>query len=318
MMILSTLGSSAQSMKDDLLKVDLKNPQQVSEYQKKLEQKLKSNQISSEDYKQFIGKLKELTNKIGEHAKTDGIKTTYKKVVVNESTLTFDLTNPESKAKLDQVIENAKKFKGTFIVSIDTLKQMIHSVAPVEEVKLNENVKFSNQAFKGYNEFKANDQIVDSIANQIIKTFEGYKNIYGYISVKGSASHVPTTAFGGDNLMLAQARSCAFATQLQAKLPDSLKNKVIVDYIVDGPKYENDAKNTSKYEPYQYCNVDIHLNAIKSLPIVNTPEKVIVKVKVLTTVSGVDEKVVQTIFKGAKPTGKGGVQSACPANFDKK
>ena len=127
---------------------------------------------------------------------------------------------------------------------------------------------------------------------------------------------IPTQAFGGSNDSLAQARSCSLAQALSDKLPENLKNKIVVTFGVDGPEYANDAKDTAKYAPYQHSSVKIGLTAVKSAPIVLTPEKVIVKVKYLSSNIGADTK--QQLTSSLQGGKKGNLSTVCPVNFGKK
>ena len=315
MSLLTVLGASAETLKPQLLKTNLKNSKQIEQFKQELKNKLSPDQVNSKDFQDFSNKLTELQKQVGTSSRHEGVVTHYTEVRVNESNLSFDLTNPESKKALDEVIAKAKKVRGSFVVSIDTLKEMVSKVAPTEETKLDEKIKISNQSFKGYNDYRADESIVDSIAKSITSQFQGYKNITGYILVKGGASNVPTTAFGGSNEKLAQARACSLTQQLEDRLPENLKNKIVVEYSVDGPQYEHDAQDTTKYQPYQFSNVDIHLAAIRSLPIINTPEKITVNVKILNTSIGAEQNVTGTIIKTGKKAGNSSI--ACPVNFRK-
>jgi len=310
---LITLGASAQTLKPELLKTDLKNKAQVAHFEKKLEQKLDPAKLHSKEFANFKQHLHQLGDLVGKREvnKTQHTVTRWKDVKVHESNLTFDLTNPEAKNHLDQILATAKK-GGGLVISIDTLGKMIQVAPPQEQAKLDTKVKVSNQGFKNYNNYEADQAVVDSIANQIISTFEGYKNVTGYIQVTGSASHVPTTAFGGSNDSLAKARACAFSHQLSEKLPENLKDKILVDFKVDGPEYEHDANDTAKYAPFQFSNVDIHLTAVKSVPVVNNPQKLTVNVKYLTTdISGNTKKLLSASLQGGK---KGNLSVVCPLN----
>ena len=314
---LMTLGINAQSLKPELLKTDLKNKAQVVHFEKNLEKTLKPEQLKSHEFAKFKNHLSQLQNLVGKREvhKAEHTVTKYKDVKVHESNLNFDLTNPESKKALDQVLSNAKK-GNVFVISLDTLGKMIQTAPPQEEVKLDTAAKISNQGFKNYNHYEADEAVVDSIAQQIINTFQGYKNVYGYIEVHGSASHVPTTVFGGSNDSLAKARACAFGQQLSEKLPENIKDKISITSAVDGPEYANDANDTAKYAPFQFSSVNIHLSAVRSAPVVNTPQKITVNIKCLSTdLHGDTKKLLTASLHGGK---KGNMKVVCPVNFNKK
>jgi len=308
---LMTLGASAQTLKPALLATNLKNKKQVVNFEKKLQSVIKPEQLNSDEYKKFIHHMDTLQTMVGKREvnKTQHTVTKYTDVKVHEANLTFDLTNPKSKAALEQIFAKSKK-GNALIVSLDTLGKMVQVAPPDEQASLDKTEKISNQGFKNYNHFEADEAVVDSIAQQIINTFQGYKNVYGSIEVHGSASHVPTTAFGGSNDSLAKARACAFGNALSEKLPDNLKDKISVTSGVDGPEYQNDANDTAKYAPYQFSSVKIHLTAVKSAPVVLTPQKAIVKVKYITTDLGGDtKKQLHATLQGGK---KGNLSVVCP------
>lgn len=316
-LLVGSQAAMAGGLKDELLKTNLKNKREVKAFEQNLQKQLKPEQVSSKEFINFKNNLINLSNEVGktEKNKSEHSVTKYKDVVVKESNLSFNLTDPQSKQAFDQLIAKAKH-GGSLVLSMDTLKQIVRINTPVEQVKLDQSIKISNQGFKTYNEYAANDSVVSSIANQIIKTFEGYESVDGYVEVIGSASHVPTTAFGGSNEKLAQARACAFSQQLSDKLPENLKDKIVVDYKVDGPEYEHDKDNVEKYAPYQFSNVNIHLAAVKAAPVVVQPSKVVVDIKVLSTSIEATKDVKKSIeISGHK---KGNLKVSCPLNFRSK
>ena len=162
---LMTLGASAQTLKPALLATNLKNKKQVVNFEKKLQSVLKPEQIASNEFKKFVQHMDTLQTMVGKHEvnKTQHTVTKYTDIKVHESNLTFDLTNPKSKAALDQIFAKVKKGSG-LVVSLDTLNKMVQVAQPDEQATLDKTEKISNQGFKNYNHFEADQAVVDSIA----------------------------------------------------------------------------------------------------------------------------------------------------------
>ena len=120
---------------------------------------------------------------------------------------------------------------------------------------------FENYEFKHIFDYNKNKLSVDrgdlrKFARQIKKDFkDGRTSIT--INIYSSASKVPTQTFG-TNEKLAKVR----AENMKYDLLDHFKRKyadkvnvVIVSTVVDGPVYNGDAQNRSKYEPYQFVKL---------------------------------------------------------------
>lgn len=129
---------------------------------------------------------------------------------------------------------------------------------PIEPVTVTE---YENIAMKhqfGYN--KAKMAMNHGELKQFVKDIEaqledGRTSIT--IKIVSSASQVPTKTFG-TNEKLAQAR----AENVKYDLVDHFNKKfagkvnvVIEKTLVDGPMYEDDSANRSKYEPYQFVSL---------------------------------------------------------------
>ena len=85
------------------------------------------------------------------------------------------------------------------------------------------------------------------------------KNGYVKIEIIGSASKVPTSSYSS-NIQLAKARVEEAKKIIYSKIDglkiDKEKIKIIKELpIVDGPEFDNDALNKSKYGKYQYIRI---------------------------------------------------------------
>lgn len=314
--VTSVLGQNpAMQIKQDLLNTNLKNKREVVEFKKDLEQKL-GDKVNSSDYIKFAEKLDELEKMVGTKSYSKGSVTTYGDISIREFNYSFDLKKPGDKEKLDAILANAKQQRGVLVMSNDTIMKMMKVVQPTIKTTMKEDIKINNQAFKNYNVYQADPAIVKDMANKIKNQFAGFDSVSGYILVHGSASHVPTTAFGGSNEKLAEARGCSLATQLEDELGDKFKGKIKVESEVAGPEYANDKEDTAKYAPYQFSNVEINLTASKigeESPSTEI-EQQIVKVKTLKVGISAEEKPFG--FVNFNPsTSKGKLSTSCPVKF---
>jgi len=315
--VTSVLGQNpSQELKQDLLKTNLKNKKEVMEFKKDLEQRI-GDRVNTEDYKKFAEKLTELERMVGTKKFGKESVSSYGDVSVREFNYVFDLKNPGDKEKLNDVLTYAKQQTGVLVMSNDTIKKMMNVVQPTIKATMKEDIKINNQAFKNYNVYQADPTIVKDMATKIKNQFAEFDSVSGYILVHGSASHVPTTAFGGSNEALANARSCSLATQLEDELGDKFKGKIKVESEVAGPEYANDKEDTAKYAPYQFSNVEIDLTAVK--PGKETPgqevEQEIVTVKTLrATITGSEKPSGVVNFNPTTTKGKSSSVS-CPIKF---
>lgn len=319
--VTSVLGQNpSQRIKQDLLQTNLKNKKEVVEFKKDLEQRL-GDKVNTADYQKFAEKLDELEEMVGKtivgkSAYTKGTITKYGSVSVREFEYTFDLKSPGDKAKLDAVLADAKQQAGTLVLNNDTLIKMMSIVQPTIKSTMKEDIKINNQAFKNYNVYQADPAVVKDIASKIENQFAEFDSVSGYILVHGSASHVPTTAFGGSNEALANARGCSLATQLEQELEDKFAGKIRVESEVVGPDYANDKEDTAKYAPYQFSNVVIDLTATKAKG--ETPsrevEQKIVVVKTLRTNITASERGFRVTINPSTSKGKPS-SVACPVKF---
>ena len=313
-LVTSSFGQvPSQQVKQDLLNVNLKNKKEVVEFKKDLENRL-GDKVNTKDYKDFAQKLNDLTSKVGTTQRGAESSTTYSKIMVGEYEYRFNIKNPTEKAKLDELLKKSEVQKGSLLMSNDTVVKMMSVVQPSISVKMKEDIKVNNQSFKGYNVFQVDSNIVKDMANKIKAQFAEYDSVSGYILVHGSASHVPTTAFGGSNEKLAEARACSLATQLEEELGSKFKGKIKVDSKVNGPEYENDKENTAKYAPYQFSNVEIDLSASKpSKEEKMVEDQIIVTVKVLQAgISASDKSINSGAIKLVPSTQQGKSSASCP------
>jgi hypothetical protein len=313
-LVTSSFGQvPSQQVKQDLLNVNLKNKKEVVEFKKDLENRL-GDKVNTKDYKDFAQKLNDLASKVGTTQRGAESSTTYSKIMVGEYEYRFNIKNPAEKAKLDELLKKAEIQKGSLLMSNDTVVKMMSVVQPSISTKMKEDIKVNNQSFKGYNVFQVDSNIVKDMANKIKAQFSEYDSVSGYILVHGSASHVPTTAFGGSNEKLAEARACSLATQLEDELGSKFKGKIKVDSKVNGPEYENDKENTAKYAPYQFSNVEIDLSASKpSKEEKMVEDQIIVTVKVLQAgISASDKSVNSGAVKLVPSTQQGKSSASCP------
>ena len=313
--VTSVLGQNpAQQAKQDLLQLNLKNRKEVTEFKKDLEQRL-GDKKNTVDYQKFAQKLDELKEMVGTTTISQGTVTKYGSVSIREFEYTFDLKNPGDKEKLDAVLADAKQQIGTLVLNSDTVIKMMNTVQPTIKSTMKEEIKINNQAFKNYNVYQADTAVVKDIAGKIKNQFAEFDSVSGYILVHGSASNVPTTAFGGSNEALANARACSLGTQLEQELGDKFKGKIRVDSEVAGPDYANDKEDTAKYAPYQFSNVVIDLTATKGEETPpNEIEQKIVKVKTMTANIKASNKRIGVSLKPS--TNKGKPSSvACPVKF---
>ena len=198
-LVTSSFGQvPSQQVKQDLLNVNLKNKKEVVEFKKDLENRL-GDKVNTKYYKDFAQKLNDLTSKVGTTQRGAESSTTYSKIMVGEYEYRFNIKNPTEKAKLDELLKKSEVQKGSLLMSNDTVVKMMSVVQPSISVKMKEDIKVNNQSFKGYNVFQVDSNIVKDMANKIKAQFAEYDSVSGYILVHGSASHVPTTAFGGSN-----------------------------------------------------------------------------------------------------------------------
>jgi hypothetical protein len=313
-LVTSSFGQvPSQQVKQDLLNVNLKNKKEVVEFKKDLENRL-GDKVNTKDYKDFAQKLNDLASKVGTTQRGAESSTTYSKIMVGEYEYRFNIKNPTEKAKLDELLKKSEVQKGSLLMSNDTVVKMMSVVQPSISVKMKEDIKVNNQSFKGYNVFQVDSNIVKDMANKIKAQFAEYDSVSGYILVHGSASHVPTTAFGGSNEKLAEARACSLATQLEEELGSKFKGKIKVDSKVNGPEYENDKENTAKYAPYQFSNVEIDLSASKpSKEEKMVEDQIIVTVKVLQAgISASDKSINSGAIKLVPSTQQGKSSASCP------
>lgn len=81
------------------------------------------------------------------------------------------------------------------------------------------------------------------------------------LDIEASASHVPTKLFSSSNKALAHRRAKAakdaIAEALSKKKVDSSRIKFVIHAKVQGPAYDHDARDLSKYRTYQYVKVYI-------------------------------------------------------------
>lgn len=116
----------------------------------------------------------------------------------------------------------------------------------------------------GYNKNKIsqkNDELQDIIAKaqQILK-----ENTHARITfeISSSASKVPTRAFK-DNHILAQRRADNLQKVILANFEEELiksgrVSSEIKNVVVDGPEYQKDFKDISKYKPYQFVSFQVY------------------------------------------------------------
>jgi hypothetical protein len=312
--VTSVLGRDAsQKIQQDLLQTNIKNKKELVDFRKDLEQMLGDNKNTT-DYKKFSEKLDELEKMVGKTVRGKESIKKYGNVSVREFEYVFDLKNPGDKEKLDSVLSNIKEKKGLLKLGSDTIIKMMQVVQPNIKASMVDDVKIDNAEFKGYNSFQVDKSIVKNISDKIKNQFLDFDTVSGYILVKGSASNVPTTAFGGSNESLAQARSCSLATQLEEELGDKFKGKIKVDWGVAGPAYANDKDNVEKYAPFQFSKVEINLTASKLSDenVAEETESEIVIVKTLRAGITAEEKVIG--FANFNPTTKVGKSSvSCPS-----
>jgi hypothetical protein len=314
--VTSVLGQNpAQQIKQDLLQTNLKNKKEVVEFKKDLEQRL-GDKVNTTDYQKFSQKLDELEKMVGKTEYGKESVTKYGNISIREFEYTFNLKNPGDKAKLDAVLADAKQQAGTLVLSNDTVIKMMSVVQPTIKSTMKEDIKINNQAFKNYNVYQADPAIVKDIANKIKNQFSEFDSVSGYILVHGSASNVPTTAFGGSNEALANARACSLATQLEQELGEKFAGKLKVESEVAGPDYANDKENTAKYAPYQFSNVVIDLTATKAKEDAPSKEieQEIVTVKTLRANITGSEKSFGITINPSTPKGKPS-STACPVKF---
>ncbi len=313
--VTSVLGQNQSlQIKQDLLQTNIKDRKEMVDFKKNLEQKL-GDKTNTADYKKFAEKLNELEKLVGTTSRDEGTVKKYGSVSVREFNYTFDLKNPEDKERLSVVLADAKSQKGTLVLNNDTLIKMMAVVQPNIKATMKEDIKINNQAFKTYNVYQADPEVVKDIANKIKNQFAEFSSVSGYILVHGSASHVPTTAFGGSNEMLAQARSCSLATQIEQELGDKFAGKVKVESEVAGPEYANDKENTAKYAPFQFSDVIIDLIATKAKEeIPKEVEQEIVVVKTLKANITASEKSYGITINPITSRGKS-ASTACPIKF---
>ncbi len=129
------------------------------------------------------------------------------------------------------------------------------SSAVITEVKVD--IKpVTYQKMHGYNEISVTDN--EKLFLEFINGVEEIIRVKGSVTVaiESSASEVPTKKFG-NNQTLAERRG----VELKQRIENTLKGKNIskeklvfekINAIVQGPTYDKDQQNTSKYAPYQY------------------------------------------------------------------
>lgn len=129
------------------------------------------------------------------------------------------------------------------------------------ETKLSELTVGSYIYYFSYNRKKIDTQKVDFI--QFADSIQRIINSGGtaLIAIESSASRVPTSMYK-NNLDLSKQRAQTSREILDSYLKEKGTNmeKVkfsIVSTLVQGPKYNNDAKNRKKYEPYQYVKFTV-------------------------------------------------------------
>jgi hypothetical protein len=74
--------------------------------------------------------------------------------------------------------------------------------------------------------------------------------------IESSASYVPTSKFG-NNETLAKARAEAMKKALMKEIKNKANVKLELKSGVNGPAYNNDYQDQSKYEKYQYVKAFI-------------------------------------------------------------
>jgi tetratricopeptide (TPR) repeat protein len=138
----------------------------------------------------------------------------------------------------------------------EPIAQVIDTVKPITDVK------FENPYLKHMYTYNAHvltteagnlKAFITQIDEQIAK---GRKNVV--INITSSASNVPTATFK-TNDKLAKARAEKIKNQLDSYFASKKENVRIniVKAVVAGPKYDNDASNTSKYEPFQFIELKV-------------------------------------------------------------
>ena len=79
------------------------------------------------------------------------------------------------------------------------------------------------------------------------------------INVYSSASRVPTKTYStNENLTRIRAENMKYDLIAHFEKDERFKgrvNVVIITAIVQGPEYIKDARNTNKYDPYQYVGL---------------------------------------------------------------
>jgi hypothetical protein len=122
--------------------------------------------------------------------------------------------------------------------------------APVVKTKFSSGAYFVK--YFGYNldEVAEDDPDYGNFVSNINDLSKDTKII---VTIESSASHVPTTKFGGSNDNLTKARANELKKSLGKKLthPDNVKFELKPG--LNGPEYAGDFQNIDKYGKYQYC-----------------------------------------------------------------
>ncbi len=149
--------------------------------------------------------------------------------------------------------------KGEYTVTVtDAVGQIATSTCSVDEpaviVSRYANLELMHNFGYNKNKLNASNKELKSFFEDVEKQLsEGREAIT--ISIVSSASQVPTKTFG-TNEKLAQTRADNIKVVVEKQFKGNDKVSVeIADVKVQGPAYEEDARNTDRYKPYQFIQL---------------------------------------------------------------
>jgi len=184
------------------------------------------------------------------------VSTLKNQLAKNENTSVSSTDTPSSNNKEAELMKELAKLKD----EINRLKSTKNiTTASPTPIVIN-NVSAYYQEFFNYNNKEINTSASKYIS-MLDKAIEQSKKGKIIIDIESSASKVPTRTYRTNKNLASERAKSAQQTVIQSLIKRGVdKSNIIINEIdasVKGPKYNDDYKNTSLYEQYQYIVIKI-------------------------------------------------------------